>query len=55
MLLRDDLAFTEEQTRKFLQLMAESAQRLADVPDRLEQHSPPPTTPLPSVSSIRAV
>lgn len=37
-LLRDDLDLTEEQSRRFLGLIAESAQRLGDVPERLERH-----------------
>lgn len=37
-LLREDLDLTDEQTRKFLGLIAESAKRLGDVPERLEHH-----------------
>jgi signal transduction histidine kinase len=39
-LLRGDFDLTREQHKKFLGLIAESAQRLTDVPDRLERLEP---------------
>jgi signal transduction histidine kinase len=38
LLMRDDLQLTTAQKTKFLELIAESAERLGDVPGRLEHH-----------------